>query len=189
MRITTTQVNTAEDTAAMLLIRRAVFEDEMGIKLDPLQRSENGHVTYLLARVGPNQEPVGCLCVLDTSGNHQLHEELGLKFDPQARVARYTLLAVLKPYRGMNIPLAMMVEAYRTVIVPRRFDFTWLLFDIEKAASSFLSRQLGFTLLPQTFVSEYGRRCPLVRDENVPQAQQVIDQAETYLRQCESIAA
>ena len=189
MRITTTQVSTSADTAAMLFIRRAVFEHEMGIKLDSLRPSENGHVTYLLARVGPNQEPVGCLCVLDTTNNHQLHEELGLKFDPQARVARYTHLAVLKSYRGMNIPLAMMLEAHRSVIVPRRFDYTWLLFDVERAAGSFLSRQLGFILLPQTFVSEYGRRCPLVRDENVPQAQHVIDQAEKYLRQCETIAA
>jgi hypothetical protein len=175
--------------AAMLSIRRTVFEDEMNIKLDPLQPSENGHVTYLLARVGPDEQPVGCLCVLDTTNNHQLHEELGLKFDRQARVARYTHLAVLKSYRGMNIPLAMMVEANRSVIVPRRFDYTWLLFDVGRAPSSFLSRLLGFNLLPQTFDSEYGRRCPLVRDENLPQAQQVIAQAETYLRRCETIAA
>lgn len=109
------------------------FENEMGIKLDPLQRSENGQVTYLLARVGPDQAPVGCLCVQDTTNKHQLHEELALKFDPQARVARYTHLAVLKPYRGMNIPLAMMLEAHRTVIVPRQFNYTWLLFDVERA--------------------------------------------------------
>jgi hypothetical protein len=188
MRISTTQVTTPEDTAAMLSIRRAVFEDEMRIKLDPLP-AENGFVTYLLARVGPNQEPVGCVCVLDTTNNPQLHEELGLKFDPQARVARYTHLAVLKPYRGMNIPLAMMLEAHRSVIVPRKFDRTWLLFDVERAAHSFLSRLLGFNLLPQTFDSEYGRRQPLVRDENAPQAQRIIDQAEEYLSQCVTMAA
>lgn len=37
MRIITVQVETHEDTAAMLSIRRAVFDDEMRIKLDPLQ--------------------------------------------------------------------------------------------------------------------------------------------------------
>lgn len=189
MRIITTQVNTPDDTAAMMSIRQEVFENEMGIKLDPLQPSDNGHVTYLLARVGPNQEPVGCLCVQDTTNNHQLHEELGLIFDPQTRVARYTHLAVLKPYRGMNIPLAMMLEAHRSVIVPRQFDHTWLLFDIERAAHSFLSRLLGFKLLPQTFDSEYGRRQPLVRDENELHAQQIVDQAEKYLSQCATIAA
>jgi hypothetical protein len=189
MRIITTPVTTPDDIAAMLSVRQEVFENEMGIKLDPVQASDNGHVTYLLARVGPDQEPVGCLCVLDTTNNHPLHEELGLKFDPQARVARYTHLAVLKPYRGMNIPLAMMLEAHRSVIVPLQFDYTWLLFDVERAAHSFLSRLLGFKLLPQTFDSEYGRRRPLVRDENAPQAQQTIDQAEEYLSQCETIAA
>jgi len=190
MKIITTQVNTPDEIAAMLSIRQEVFENEMKIKLDPLQPSENGQVTYLLARVGPDQEPVGCLSVLDTTNNHQLHEELGLKFDPQARVARYTHLAVLKPYRGMNIPLAMMLEAHRSVIVPRRFDYTWLLFKEERAASSFMSRQLGFTVLPQTFVSEYGCRCPLVRDERTPVAERFIRQAELDLQQLgESYAA
>jgi hypothetical protein len=63
------------------------------------------------------------------------------------------------------------------------------LFDVDRAAHSFLSRVLGFNLLPQTFDSEYGRRRPLVRDENAPQALQVIDQAEEYLSRCETIAA
>ena len=85
-----------------------------------------------------------------------------MKFEPQARVARYTHLAVLKPYRGLNIPLAMMLEAHRRLIVPRQFDYTWLLFDVERAANSFLVHQLGFTPLPETLVSEYGCRCTLV---------------------------
>lgn len=183
MRIITVQVNTPEDTAAMLSIRREVFENEMGIRLGPLPPSANGCVTYLLARAGPTQEPVGCLWVLDTTNSHQLHEELGLKFDPQARVARYTHLAVLKPYRGMNIPLAMMLEAHRSVILSRGFDYTWLLFDVERAASSFLSRQLGFSLLPQTFVSEYGCRCPLVRHEHTQESSRYISDAQLYLEQ------
>jgi hypothetical protein len=64
-----------------------------------------------------------------------------------------------------------------------------LLFDVQRAAHSFLSRLLGFKLLPQTFDSEYGRRQPLVRGEKVPQAQQIINQAEEYLSRCGSMAA
>jgi hypothetical protein len=140
-----------------------VFECELGIVLP--QDSASSHSSHWLARLKQGRKAVGTLSVVDTTGQCQLHDSLGLGFDPQARVARFTHLAVLKPYRGKNIPLAMMLEAHRSMIVPGEFDHTWLLFDVEKAAHSFLARQLGFTTLPQTFVSEYGCRCPLVRDE------------------------
>ena len=168
-------------------IRQQVFERELGINLPPLGSSENGHAAYLVARVGPNREPVGSLCVLDTSEDHLLHEGFGLKFEPRARVARYTNLAVLKPYRGMNIPLAMMLEAHRRVVVPRQFDYTWLLFDVARAGNSFLSRLLGFTPLPETFVSEYGCRCPLLRDERTMRSAQFIERAEAYFQQRQSL--
>ena len=184
MRVITTQATTPNDTAAVLYIRQQVFEKELGITVDLLCPPQNGHITYLLARVTPNSEPVGCVSVVDTSGQHELHESLGLRFEPDALVARFTHLAVLKPFRGMNIPLAMMIEAHRSVIVPGDFDYTWLLFDVEKAPNSFLSRQLGFTLLPQTFVSEYGCRCPLVRNERTPAAARAIRQADSYLKRC-----
>jgi hypothetical protein len=103
-------------------------------------------------------------------------------------VARFTHLAVLKPFRGLNIPLAMMLEAHRSVIVPGEFDHTWLLFDIGKAGNSFLTRQLGFTLLSQTFVSEYGCRCPLVRNERSPEAARAIRTAESNL-ECWKVGA
>ena len=182
MKINVEQVTNDADVDAIMRIREQVFERELGITLAPSVESENGHATYLLARVGPDKEPVGSLCVLDTSDDNELHRSCGLKFDPRTRVARYTHLAVLKPYRGMNIPLAMMIEAHHMMIVPRQFDYTWLLLDIERAGNSFLARRLGFTPLPQTFVSEYGCRCPLVRDERAPYARQVIRQAEQYLR-------
>jgi len=181
MEITVEQVTTDEDMDAVLRIRDQVFERELGITLVRSGASMNGHASHLIARVGPNREPVGSLCVIDTSENHELHESFGLKFDAHARVARYTHLAVLKPYRGMNIPLAMMIEAHRRVIVPRQFDYTWLLFDVERAANSFLSRLLGFTPLREAFVSEYGCRCPLVRDERTLRSTQFIVRAESYL--------
>jgi ribosomal protein S18 acetylase RimI-like enzyme len=181
MDIVIEKISNSEDVAAMLEVWQQVFERELGIVLP--QDCASGNTFHWLARLEGSREPVGTLSVVDTSDQHQLHDSLGLGFDPRARIARFTHLAVLKPYRGRNIPLAMMLEAHRSMIVPGQFDNTWLLFDVEKAANSFLARQLGFTVLPQTFVSEYGCRCPLVRNERSPKAKQTIRDAELYLRQ------
>jgi ribosomal protein S18 acetylase RimI-like enzyme len=179
MDIIIDRIDSSEDIAAMLAVWQQVFERELGIVLS--QSSTSSRISHWLARLGQSSEAVGTLSVVDTSEEHQLHDSLGLRFDPGARVARFTHLAVLKRYRGMNIPLQMMLEAHRSVIVPGQFDYTWLLFDVEKAAKSFLSRQLGFTPLPQTFVSEYGCRCPLVRNERTHEAARAIREAESYL--------
>ena len=180
MDIVIEEIANSEDVAAMLDVWTQVFEREVGVALP--KDSAPGNISHWLARTKQGREAVGTLTVVDTSGRHELHDSLGLRFDRQARVARFTHLAVLKPFRGMNIPLAMMLEAYHSVIVPSQFDYTWLLFNVEKAAGSFLARQLGFTLLPQTFVSEYGCRCPLVRNERTPEATRAIRKAESYLR-------
>jgi hypothetical protein len=187
MEIIVEQVMNDKDLEAIMRIREQVFVRELGIALAPLSLSENGRATFLLARVGPDKQPVGSLCVMDTSYDHQLHESFGLQFESKARVARYTHLAVLEPYRGLHIPLAMMLEAHRRVSVPHQFDYTWLLFDVERALNSFLVNQLGFSALPGTFVSEYGCRCPLVREERTLNSRQVISRAEQYLRQVQSL--
>lgn len=187
MDIIIEQVKNGDDIAAMFAVWEQVFERELDITLP--QYSAAGNISHWLARLKRSHQAVGTLSVVDTSGQHHLHDSLGLGFDPKARAARFTHLAVLKPFRGMNIPLAMMLEAHHRVIVPRQFDYTWLLFDVEKASSSFLARQLGFTLLPQTFVSEYGCRCPLVRHEHAPEAARAICQAELYLKRRQLEAA
>jgi hypothetical protein len=176
-----------EDIDSMFEVWKQVFEREMGITLP--RDSATGNISHWLARLKQSREAVGTLSVVDTSGRDELHDSLGLGFDPKARVARFTHLAVLKPFRGMSIPLAMMLEAHRSAIVPGQFDYTWLLFDVERAARSFLARQLAFTLLPQTFVSEYGCRCPLVRNERTSEATRAIRDAESYVkeRQIESV--
>lgn len=187
MDIVINQTASNEDIAEMLEVWEQVFQREMGITLP--RDSAPGNISHWLARSALSKKAVGTLSVVDTSDQHQLHESLGLGFDRKARVARFTHLAVLKPYRGRRIPLAMMLEAHKSVIVPDQFDHTWLLFDVEKATGSFLTRQLGFKPLPQTFVSEYGCRCPLVREEHTPEAELFIQQAERYLKQCESVYA
>lgn len=185
MDIVIEQTASNKDIAEMLELWQQVFERELGVTLP--RDSAPGNISHWLARSAQSRKPVGTLSVVDTTGQHQLHDSLGLGFDPQARVARFTHLAVLKPYRGRQIPVAMMLEAHRSVIAPGEFDHTWLLFDVERAANSFLSRQLGFTVLPQTFVSEYGCRCPLVRNERTPEAQRTIREAQLHLQHLEHV--
>jgi hypothetical protein len=187
MDIVIKQIASNEDLAEMLEVWEQVFEREMGIVVP--RDGAPGNISHWLARSTLSGKAVGTLSVVDTSDQHQLHDSLGLGFAPQARVARFTHLAVLKPYRGRRIPLAMMLQAHRSVIVPGQFNHTWLLFDVEKAGGSFLTRQLGFKPLPQTFISEYGCRCPLVREEHKPEAELFIQQAEHYLNQHESVYA
>src|SRR6185503_12720013 len=129
MDVVIEQIASSEDLAAMLEVWKQVFEYEMGITLASDAATSTHTVSHLLARLGPKGPAVGTLGVFDTSSEQELHESLGLKFDRQSRVARFMHLAVLKSYRGMNIPLMMMLEAHRSVIVPRQFDYTWLLFD------------------------------------------------------------
>jgi hypothetical protein len=75
----------------------------------------------------------------------------------------------------------MMLEAHRRWIGPDQFDYTWLLFDADRAASSAICRLLAFTASVRVFSSEYGRSRALVRVERTPQAEQAIRQAELYL--------
>jgi hypothetical protein len=133
MDIVIERIANSEDMAAMLEVWKQVFEREMGITLP--QDSTRGDVSHWLARLEHSWQAIGTLSVVNTTGADQLHDSLGLRFDPQARVARFTHLAVLKHYRGMNIPLAMMLEAHRSVIVPGQFDHTWLLVDVENTVA------------------------------------------------------
>jgi hypothetical protein len=92
-------------------------------------------------------------------------------------------LAVLRSFRGRNVPLMMALEAHRHFIAPGGYDYTWLLFDAERAPGSFLSRWLGFTPRADIFVSEYGRRCPLVRDERAEESAAALRRAARFLEQ------
>ena len=177
MEIIIEPVTSGEYESAMRQIRREVFEREMGINLERAAAPDNGKMAHLLARVYPGREAVGTLSVVDTSGDERLHASHNLGFEPRARAARFMHLAVVKPFRGRSIPLMMMLEAHRRFIAPVRYEFTWLLFDAERAPTSFLTRLLGFTPQSGVFVSEYGRRCPLVRDEGAEECARALQLA------------
>lgn len=175
------RVTSGSDREAMLEVWAQVFEREMGIALTPGEVADNGHSAHLIARLGPGGIAVGTLSVVDTSDDLRLQESYNLSFDAGALSARFMHLAVLRPFRGMNIPLMMTLEAHRRVIASRRYDYTWLLFDAERAPTSFLSRRLGFTPKADVFISEYGRRCPLVRDERAAESARAIQRAEEFI--------
>jgi hypothetical protein len=182
------QVAGDENTRAMLDVRGEVFEREMGIRLAPGGGREGWKVSHVLALIYPGRRAVGTLSVVDTSGDEALHASHNLCFEPGTRAARFTHLAVLKPFRGMNIPLKMMLKAHRLFVAPRGYDHTWLLFDAERAPTSFLSRLLGFKPKADIFVSEYGCRCPLVRDERAAESAQALLLAEQFLEQSGAMA-
>lgn len=183
MDIAIESVVSLEDTDAMFLIREQVFEREMGIPLSRLAAVDDRASFHLLARVGPDGDAVAALSLVDTSGDHELHRVYGLRFHAGARAARYTQLAVLKPYRGMNIPLMLILEAHRQFVAKGAFDYTWLLFDAQRAARSLMCKWLAFAPGDHTFASEYGLSRTLSRDERAPQAEQAIWRTEQYVEQ------
>ena len=175
--------NNSEEIGTMFRIRHEVFEREHGVAMATLQVFDQTNTLHLLALVEPGGEPAAVLTVVDTSGNDQLHESYGLKFEPGARVARYTQLAVLEQYRGMGIPLRLIFEAHHKFIVPGQFDYSWLLFDAERATSSSLCRWLAFIPSAQAFPSEYGLSRSLVREESALRSRQAIRQVQRYFEQ------
>jgi hypothetical protein len=170
-----------DDEAAMLWVRHQVFEREMGLTPIQLRLNDKPNALHLLARVGPEGDPVATLSVIETSDDHQLHKNYDLNFGLHTRAARYTQLAVLKPYRGMNLPMRLMLEAHSRFVVPHLFDYTWLLFDAERAASSILCKWMAFTIGDQIYPTEFGFHRTMVRKEATPYSTQTILRAEKYL--------
>jgi hypothetical protein len=170
------------ELAAIRRVRRRVFAHELGIALPPLAAGRAGAL-HLLARVADGGEVVAALSAVETSGDDYLHQRYGLDFPLGARVARYTQLAVLRPYRGLNLPLKLILEAHRRFVAPGRFDYTWLLCDAERAASSNLCQHLAFAPGERVFLTEYGRSRALRRDELAPPARAAIRRAQEFVEQ------
>jgi len=146
-------------------IRKEVFEGEWKRSLKSPTFQNPGQHLDLIARVESSGEPVAVMTVVETTGNAGLHKRFGLPFSTAERSARYTQLAVLKPYRGMDIPLLLILEGKRRFVRPGGFKYTWLLFDPDRASASSLCRQLGFQAGASTYRSEYGRVRVLSRNE------------------------
>lgn len=103
---------------------------------------------------------------MDTTGNRPVHLHNRLSFGEKERVARYTQLAILKPYRKRGIFEMLIETAQRTVIRPHGFTVEWLLYPAARAYSCKLTRCLGFTAETPTLTTEFGKCHVLVRRES-----------------------
>jgi hypothetical protein len=183
MRIIIEEAKGKTGEAAMQWIRRQVFEREMGLRLPRFETGDSARVLHLLARTESGGDPVATLSVLDTSEDQDLFDKYGLEFDSGALTARYTQLAVLKAYRGMSIPLMMIIEGHRRFVAPRQIQYTWLLFDARRANASSICRLLSFAPSERVLDSEYGTTRALVRHEMVPESITANRAAEKFLDQ------
>lgn len=170
-----------EDMLAMRRIRQRVFEYEMGLTLPPLNAPEGVAAAHVIARVELTGEPVAALTVVDTTNEADLCEQYSLCLGPDSRTARYMQLAVSKNYRGMNLPLMLILEAHSRFVTPGEFTHTWLLFDAERAANSSLCARLGFSASERAFHSQFGIRRILVRDERSALCEQALRRTQQYL--------
>src|SRR5215510_3815274 len=170
-----------DDLSAMRRIRQQVFEYEMGLTLPPLNAPEGVAAAHVIARVELTGEPVAALTVVDTTNEAVLREQYGLHLHPDARTARYTQLAVSKPYRGINLPLMLILKAHYHFVAPGEFTHTWLLFDAKRAANSSLCARLGFSAGERVFHSQLGITRILVRDERSAFCEQALRQTQQYL--------
>jgi hypothetical protein len=183
VEIAVSSVTNEEDELKMLNLRKEVFENELGLVVGCLNGLSQRQGQHLLAHAGLHRRAAACLSLVDTSDDHELHRRYGLNFAPHARVARYTQLAVAKPYRGLGIPLMLVLEAHRRYLVAKRFDYTWLLYKAERAASSSFCQLLDFVPSVESIRSEYGYSRILLRDESAAHSTDVIRRAERHLQQ------
>lgn len=165
-------------------IRHEVFEREWCVPLASTGFSECIKRLTLLATT-TSHDPVGVVTVVDSTDDRLMREALGV--DKQsARIARYSQLAVLKPYRGLHVPLKLILEARCRFVVPHNFDYSCLLFDASRARSSSFCRMLGFRPSLQTVMSYQGPSRILFRCETSPSA----DLRDTYAgRYLDALAA
>lgn len=167
--------------AAACQVRNEVFGREWHATLPDLNQYAPERQLTLVAHDESSHEPVAVLTVLETTGEQERHARLGLSFFNNERVARYTQLAVLKPYRGLNLQVRLILEAHRRFVGPKEIRYTWLLFDAERAKASSLCTLLGFSASSRRFLSEYGCSRALTRDETTMQARSCDRLAESLV--------
>jgi hypothetical protein len=172
-------------------VRQQVFAREWQVTLPRLTEYDPKRQLTLVARNRSNQEPIAVLTVLETTGDTKLHSRLGLSSFEGDSAARYTQLAVLMPYRGMNLPILLITEARKRFVGPKQIRYTWLMFDAERAKSSSLCHRLGFGTSPGRFLTEYGCVRILTRDERSPGAALCDRKTRTWLEEagCDALPA
>jgi hypothetical protein len=175
----------ASSAAAACQVRNEVFGREWRVTLPDLsQYPPEGQLT-VVAFDGSNHEPVAVVTVLETTGQEELHRRFGLSHFNQERAARYTQLAVLKPYRGLDLPVRLILEAHRRFVSDTEIRYTWMLFDAERARTSSLCTLLGFRASSRKFRTEYGCSRALTRDERTTRARSCDRLAQSWVDEAE----
>jgi hypothetical protein len=182
MKIKLEAVTNLEREAEAARVRREVFGTDWAIELSRTAANDFTRPNQVIARVSPGDEVVATVTILDTTGNSALHQEYGLPFGAFDRVARYTHMAVLKPYRGLNLPLYMLLEARQLYVIPGGFSYTWLLFQADRAISSKFCTMLGFSASTRVVRGEQGRCRILMRDEKSHEAQVADMHTRSFLK-------
>lgn len=144
---------TNQQWAEMMAVRTVTFAKEYGLSYKALPGPGETGVWHLLVR--DNDHVVGTLSVVETTGDHQVHQRYGLKFLDTDRVARYAQLAILEPYRKRGIFEMLMESAQRTVLRPKRFTAGWLLYPASQGSSGRL-KSLGFTAEASPVTTDFG---------------------------------
>jgi hypothetical protein len=165
MNIVIRPASSLEEIAAAGSVREQVFGTHCYRRLPRLDIYDSAQILTLVAWTADTGVAVGVLSVVETTGDAALHAALDLSFPRDKRVARYTQLAVLHPYRGLRIPASMILEARRRFVLPGQFTHTWLLYDSVAARASSFCKELGFKASAREFTTEYGRCRVLAREE------------------------
>src|SRR5262245_46127709 len=105
IKIRLESVTDAEQAAAAARVRREVFGTEWSAELRSTSPDDRSRAYHLIARALPEEKVIATVTLLDTTGNEAMHKRYGLAFSRFDRVARYTHMAVLKPYYGLKLPL------------------------------------------------------------------------------------
>lgn len=158
-------VHSLAQLSEVVAIQRAVFEQEMGLSLPPLRTRASTPHLHLLARDTATGRAVGVLTAVETTSTRGMHQRFALPFPKEASAVRYTRMAVLPAYRGQNLPLRLVFEAWRLFTEPRGIKHSWLVFESARAASSAYCRLLGYRVGSALVQAEYGQCRVLTRDE------------------------
>jgi hypothetical protein len=183
MKIRIEAVSNLEQEAAASRVRREAFGTEWAVELCRIAPNNVSRANQLIARILPGNEAIATLTVLETTGNRALHEKYDLPFATFQRVARYTQMAVLKPYRGLNLPLHLLLEARRRYVIPSGFTYSWLLIPAERAMYSRFCTMLDFSASSRIVIGEQGPSRVLLRDEMCAEADAADLQTKSFLEE------
>jgi hypothetical protein len=167
MQFTVRPVTTPADQRELTSLHRAILQGEFGGSPPaPFLHDPGGSVMHFIARAGGDDGPVvGSLTVVETSHDEVARRAFSLPVPTGVSSAFYTCVAVLPEYRGLCVPVRLLLEARMRFVEPRNIRYTWLLYDAARTDSTRLCRILNYRPLPGV-VNDLGRPCRvLIREE------------------------